>query len=224
MASFKTMQDLLFLSHTSNFIDDEEFLVLFDLFEWKNPCFPYEDYSPFNLDEMTESECLSEFRFRKRDIPILADVLGIPETIRCEQGSTCDGLEGLCMVLRRLSFPCRYADMIPRFAKPVPVISMVTNAVLDMIYATHSPRITRWNHAILDPDQMEMYAAAITARGAPLQNCFGFIDGTVRPIARPGDNQRILYNGHKRVHALKFQSVVLPNGLIANMYGPVGKL
>ena len=67
MASFKTMQDLLFLSHRSNFIDDEEFLVLSDLFEWKNPCFPYEDYSPFNLDEMTESECLSEFRFRKRD-------------------------------------------------------------------------------------------------------------------------------------------------------------
>ena len=71
---------------------------------------------------------------------------------------------------------------------------------------------------------MEMYAAAITATGAPLQNCFGFIDGTVRPIARPVDNQRILYNGHKRVHALKFQSVVLPNGLIANMYGPVCKL
>ena len=213
MASFKTIQDLLFLSHTSNFIDDEEFLVLSDLFEWKNPCFPCEDYSLFNLDEMTESECLSEFRFRKRDIPILADVLGIPETIRCEQGSTCDGLEGLCMVLRRLSFPCRYADMIPRFAKPVPVISMVTNAVLDMIYATHSPRITRWNHDILDPDQMEMYAAAITARGAPLQNCFGFIDGTVRPIARPGDNQRILYNGHKRAHALKFQSVVFAKWL-----------
>ena len=174
------------MSHTSNCIDDEKFLALSDLFERKNPRFPYEDYSPFNLDEMTESECLSEFRFRKRDIPILADVLGIPETIRREQGSTCDGLECLCMVLRRLSFPCRYADMIPWFAKPVPVISMVTNAVLDIIYATHSPRITRRNHDILDPDQMEMYSAAKTARGVPLQNCFGFIYGTVRPIARPG--------------------------------------
>ena len=29
------------------------------------------------------------------------------------------------------------------------------------------------------------------------------------------------YNGHKRVHALKFQSVVTPNGLIANLYGPM---
>ena len=36
-------------------------------------------------------------------------------------------------------------------------------------------------------------------------------------------HQRLMYNGHKRVHALKFQSVALPNGLIANLYGPVGK-
>ena len=148
--------------------------MLCDLFQWKNPCCPYEDYSPFNLDEMTESECLSEFRFRKRDIPILTDVLGIPETIWCEQGSTCDGLEGLYMVLRRLSFPCRYADIIPRFAKPVPVISMVTNTVLDIMHPAHSSRITRWNHDILDPDQMEMYAAAITSRGAPCKIALDF--------------------------------------------------
>ena len=33
---------------------------------------------------------------------------------------------------------------------------------------------------------------------------------------------RIVYNGHKREHALKFQSVAIPNGLIAYMFGPVG--
>ena len=103
------------------------------------------------------------------------------------------------------------------------MISMVMNTVLDFIYDTHGARITQWSHDILGPDQMEMYAAAISAKGDPLQNCFGFKDGTVRPIARPGEHQRILYNGHKRVHTLKFQSVVLRNGLIANMYGPVGK-
>ena len=32
---------------------------------------------------------------------------------------------------------------------------------------------------------------------------------------------RNLYNGHKNVHAIKFQSVVAPNGLVANLYGPV---
>lgn len=57
-------------------------------------------------------------------------------------------------------------------------------------------------------------------QGAPLDNCFGFIDGTVRPICRPNINQRVMYNGHKRVHGIKFQSVVVPNGLIANLSGP----
>ena len=33
-----------------------------------------------------------------------------------------------------------------------------------------------------------------------------------------------MYNGHKRVHGIKFQSVVAPNGLIANLYRPVGKI
>ena len=36
------MQDLLFLSRTSNFIDDEKIFVLSDLFKWKNTYFPYE--------------------------------------------------------------------------------------------------------------------------------------------------------------------------------------
>ena len=49
-------------------IDDGEFFVLSDLFEWKNICFLYKDYSTFNLNEMTESECLSEFRFGEKDI------------------------------------------------------------------------------------------------------------------------------------------------------------
>ena len=33
--------------------------------------------------------------------------------------------------------------------------------------------------------------------------------------------QRVLYNGHKKIHSIKFQSVAAPNGSIANLYGPV---
>ena len=63
----------------------------------------------------------------------------------------------------------------------------------------------------------------MTAKGSPLNNCFGFIDGPVRPICRPDENQQIVDNGHKRIHALKFQSVALPNDIIENLLGPVGK-
>ena len=46
----------------------------------------------------------------------------------------------------------------------------------------------------------------------------------MRPIAGSDQHQRIVYNGHMRVHSLKFQSVALPNGVIGNMFGPVGML
>ena len=58
-------------------------------------------------------------------------------------------------------------------------------------------------------------------KGVALPNCWGFLDGTVRPICKPTQDQRAVYNGHKRVQAIKFQSVVTPNGLVANLFGPV---
>ena len=46
---------------------------------------------------------------------------------------------------------------------------------------------------------------AISERGAALDNCFGFIDGTVRSICKPATHQRVVYSGHKRIRALKFK-------------------
>jgi nuclease HARBI1 len=77
-----------------------------------------------------------------------------------------------------------------------------------------------FDHARLTPSQLKIFAAAITSRGCPLQNTWGFIDGTIRPVARPSKYQRQAYNGHKRVHALKFQSVVTPDGIISHLTGP----
>ena len=95
--------------------------------------------------------------------------------------------------------------------------------MIDFIYETHNHRLLQWNNQVLNANALETYATAITAKGSPLNNCFGFIDGTVRPICRPGENQQIVYNGHKRIHALKFQSIALPTGIIGNLFGPVGK-
>ena len=65
------------------------------------------------------------------------------------------------------------------------------------------------------------FASMVYDKGVPLDNCWGFVDGTVRAISRPGIHQRVLYNGHKIYHTLKFQSVVASNGLTANSHEPV---
>ena len=91
--------------------------------------------------------------------------------------------------------------------------------MVDHIYQQHVEKLNDWNQPMLAPGQLQIYVGTIHAKGAPLDSCFGFVDGTVRQIARPKNNQRQVYNGQKRVHALKFPNVTLPNGMIANLSG-----
>ena len=49
-------------------------------------------------------------------------------------------------------------------------------------------------------------AQAIHNVGAPLTNCWRFVDGTVRQIWCSGEMQRTVYNGHKRIHAINFKA------------------
>ena len=75
--------------------------------------------------------------------------------------------------------------------------------------------LTTLRPGLFSPDKLKEYARVIARKGAPLKQCIGFVDGTVRAMARPSHDQRQYYNGHKRVHALKFQALVLPNGITA---------
>ena len=101
---------------------------------------------------------------------------------------------------------------------------MINNYIVETVYSLHHYRLTAWNHTLMSPLLLQRYADAIQRKGSPLPNCFGFIDGTVRLICRPQENQGIVYNGHERVLGLKFQSVPLSCGMTANMYGPVGNI
>ena len=213
---------MLSVAWSHHFISEEEFLLLYDACFSKNSSFPNADYNRFDLDSMDETECFHEFRVRKMDIVRLADAFGLPETLCCHQQTEANRIEGLCMVLKRFAYPCRLGDMIHRFGWAVPEISMITTRFEKWIFDHHHAKITGWNDQLLSRDKLQVYADAVADRGAALSNCFGFVDGTVRPICRPGKDQKVVYNGHKRVHALKFQSVSLPNGLVAHLYGPVG--
>ena len=113
--------------------------------------------------------------------------------------------------------------MIAIFGTSVPELSIISNEITDWLYTNHGHRVTHWNYDILIPAMLDVYATAIYKKGAALENCFGFIDGTVHLTSRPIINQRAAYNRHKRVHALKFQSLALPYGLIGHLYGAMGK-
>ena len=111
--------------------------------------------------------------------------------------------------------------MVITFGRNPTELCLIFNTVLDHVYVNNCHRLQSWDQFFLQPFMLRQYADAIHHRGAPLQNCFGFVDGTVIQISRPKQNQRTVYNGHKRVHAFKYQSVALPNELIANLSQPI---
>ena len=212
--------------YTNDLIDEYDFLSVYESTRRKSPEFQYWEYEKvqMQLENMTNDESQAEFRFDLADLPLLAEVLGIPNKIVCPNRTVATGMEALCIALKRFAYPCRYNDMIPRFGRSVSELCLITSEVTDHIYNNHGYLLTSLNQPWLQAHRLEEYANAIHNRGAALENCWGFVDGTVRPICRPGQHQRSVYNGHKRVHAIKFQSVVAPNGLVANLYGPTGKI
>ena len=77
--SLKEAKKQLLYAFDDGLISDEECLLLYDLKRSTNRDFPYEQYPLFDLDDLQNDKCLAEFRSHKNDLPILADVLGIPD-------------------------------------------------------------------------------------------------------------------------------------------------
>ena len=89
--------------------------------------------------------------------------------------------------------------MIPLFGRAVPDYCIISMEIMNHVYSRFSRLLDDFNLLLHQPRHLEIFCQAIYNKGAPLQNCFGFVDGTVRPISRPGKNQRVVYNGHKKV-------------------------
>ena len=118
------------------------------------------------------------------------------------------------------TYPCRYIGIV-LFGGPVPQLSMIFSQTIDMIDSNHNHRLNDLNQGWLSPRCLTACADSVHRKGGALDNVSGFIHETVCHCCRPKVNQRILYNEHKRLHALKYQSATTPNGMIANLFGLV---
>ena len=98
-------------------------------------------------------------------------------------------------------------------------LSVMFNLVLEHVHSNLEHLISDLDQPWLEEGQVSHYARVTQNAGLLISNCWGFIDGTVMPICRPSQNQREVYNCHRHIHALKYQSAVLPNGLIAWAHG-----
>lgn len=174
----------------------------------------------FSLDNCTEFECENWFRFQKADIPVLHAALRFPDVLTLDNGAIIDSLEALCITLRRLAYPNRLSDLAPIFNREESIISRAFHVVIEHVHDNwiHTLQLTNENTSA---PKLQQYANCIEAAGAPYTHCIGFIDGTTIQVCKPEKNQQQCYNGWKRFHCLKFQSVTTPDGLLRDFYGPI---
>ena len=128
----RNLREITVFAHALHAIDEEEFALLYDVTKPNCPMVPFWRYQSFDLDKMTDDECLAEFRFFRNDIYSLADILQLPVEMKCYNGIKVD--KGLCIFLKRFAYPCRYVDMVYRFARPEPQLCMISNQVMNIIH------------------------------------------------------------------------------------------
>ena len=97
-------------------------------------------------------------------------------------------------------------------------LSVMVNIMLDDIFEKHKRRLTSIFHPWMD---FETYCDAVYNKGSALNNVWGFLDGTQGRICRPIKGHKSVFNGHKRIHSLKYQSLMCANGIISHFFGPV---
>jgi hypothetical protein len=143
--------------------------------------------------------------------------LGVPKVIKTSGRDSCSLFEALCMMCMKYAWPTRLGSMVTMFGSSMSRMSRIVSALRRILFDMFAPALS--NPALLSVRQLENFATAIRAKsGNP--RIFGFIDGTVRPISKPKHLQASVYNGKDKVHALKYQALVTPDGMLQQLAGP----
>lgn len=172
-----------------------------------------------DLDSLTDEAFFSFlFRFDRAAVLLMLNVLTLPERVSLSNGSILSTAEAM---LRRFACPGRCGDDLQAlFCRQRSEISMGFNYMVRFMHRLFSP-LLKIQSGTLPLERLRVFAAAVVQKGSSLPKCVGFIDGTVRGIARPAKNQRDFYNGHKRKHSLEYQGVVTLDGIFVDVYGPI---
>jgi hypothetical protein len=171
----------------------------------------------FNLETYGEKETFTSFRFTVPELRRLSSALCIPDVIRTSEGDKCDGIDALCMLCCYYAFPLRRYEMIKKFGTSLSRLSRLIGTLRDMLFNKFYKGMS--NPKQLSAERLQTFARAIEDKcGVP--HIFGFIDATVRPTAKPEVLQSLVYNGKDRVHALKYQMLCTPDGIMRHVSGP----
>ena len=163
---------------------------------------------------------LTVCRMTASEIFEMVEALEIPQKFVTENHYAFSGVEAFCLLCARFRSAGDMYSLAMLYDRSQSSISECVNELVEMLDEEWEHLLGCDEEYLLHPSELARYADAIHIRGAPLKSVAGFIDCTIRRICCPGVWQCQAYSGHKKFHALKFQALMLPNGIIGHLYGP----
>ena len=201
------------------------------------------------IDSFDDEEIPIYFRFRSKDqLHELKRGFQIPDRIKIpETGNIFHGDEFLLVGLYRLHLPSTLSDSSFKllFGLGHTAVSMIFNAFVDFLVDSWSyllfDNMQFWIPYL--PDCAQAIRNKCLDKGCLFPNAreeeglrvAGFIDNTMNATCRPGGGpardgrdaprndpliQRAWYNGWKKLHGMKYQTIDLPNGMNMHVWGP----
>lgn len=162
------------------------------------------------------------FRFSREQFEQVLNAYQFPQYMTVSKVKTCRW-DILGVVLRRLAVPGPWSCHCDLFGRSVTALKLMFRAGLRHMFEKCRDRIQKPSRSFLTRERLLRYCDAITRKGGRYNRVFGFLDGTIYQLCRPGGEtlwQRSIYNGHKRHHGLKWQGVNTPDGLVQFLHGP----
>jgi hypothetical protein len=195
-----------------------------------------------SIDVLDPCVCEGNFGFKKEQLRRLFDVLQFPNEMKTANRTTFTGEQVFLAGLYRLTHWRQTNDWVTTFGWSQSRVAHASKLFLDFM-------MKNWVYLINDnvnywvphlPEFAEFIRQKVAEKGAHFEEgtfaVFGFIDNTHISTCRPGGGpmreghgaprwnkliQQAFYNGWKKRHGLKVQTVELPNGMTWHCFGHI---
>ncbi|EOD29632.1 hypothetical protein EMIHUDRAFT_113665 [Emiliania huxleyi CCMP1516] len=161
------------------------------------------------------SATYQNYGFHLRWLPIVIAALMVPAVIQTVGGHLFTGEEAVLLLLLRFRSDDGFDKMTWTTGRNISALSEVEHVHNTFPHLVNHRSFSSWS------PHFHQFAQAFTDYGLPIQNLIGFIDGKLWAVCRPGRYQNVLYSGHKRIHGIKTQGIIFPNGMQPYPFGPV---
>lgn len=218
-------------------LDDMREILFVDI-----PAAPAIVYLHRTIESFSEAECFRRFRIRKPDLSRILRLLEIPNQLKSENRIVYNGQELFLFTLNRFTHCGCIADMISIYGREITIWYVGFHLMISFLMETWSFLLTDnlefWKPYLVPMSKKIEWKYLQCGGVMPPNTIFrvcAFIDCTYIYSCRPGGGPRFpgvgsarndnliqftFYNGYKKGHGLKYQTVELPNGMACHVYGP----